>query len=60
MNKEDLQVEYDLLNTASYVFDNVKPLEITQDLKDKILLLAETVMEDTNKNIKKHFDKVKK
>lgn len=56
MNKEDLEIEIELNHKAYKTLKEVKELDINQDLKDNIILMCETVMEDTNKNI----DKAKK
>ena len=47
MNKEDLQIEIDLNKIAMEVLKKIEKLDIDADLKSKIELLAETVMEDT-------------
>ena len=47
MNKEDLQTEIDLNKIAMEVLKKIEKLDIDADLKSKIELLAETVMEDT-------------
>ena len=45
--KEDLQIEIDLNKIAMEVLEKLEKLDINADLKSKIELLAETVMEDT-------------
>jgi len=47
MNKEDLQVEISLNKISMEVLKKIEKLDINADLKSKIELLAETVMEDT-------------
>ena len=47
MNKEDLQIEIDLNKIAMEVLKKIEKLDIDADLKSKIELMAETVMEDT-------------
>jgi hypothetical protein len=47
MNKEDLQMEIDLNKIAYEVLNKLEKLDIDADLKSKIELMAETVMEDT-------------
>lgn len=47
MNKEDIKIEIDLNKIANEVLNKLEKLDIDADLKSKIELLAETVMEDT-------------
>jgi hypothetical protein len=44
---EDIKIEIDLNKIAYEVLNKLEKLDIDADLKSKIELLAETVMEDT-------------
>lgn len=44
---EDIKIEIDLNKIANEVLNKLEKLDIDADLKSKIELLAETIMEDT-------------
>ncbi|OPZ79375.1 MAG: hypothetical protein BWY78_00049 [Alphaproteobacteria bacterium ADurb.Bin438] len=54
MTKEDLEIEIELNHKAYKTLKEVEELDINQDLKDHIILMCETVMEDTNKKINEY------
>jgi len=47
LKHEDLKYEIELNNTALMILDTLDNLDISKELKDKITLIAETVLEDT-------------
>jgi hypothetical protein len=54
MTKEDLQIEINLNHTAKEILDKLDDLALDKDTRNKIELLAETVMEVTADKIMNH------